>query len=65
MYASGWVKSYTRMPKPNSKTQEEKAKYRLEHPIKYVGCAKCGEHGKKVTLYNIEGEYYCKNHIPE
>lgn len=61
---SGLMKTYTHLPKPNSKSHEEKENYAKEHPMKYVGCSKCGSHGKGVTLYNVEGEYYCKKHKP-
>lgn len=49
-------------PNPNSKTQQQKAEFSRLHPIQYVGCSKCGK--TNVTLYKVEGKYYCKDCKP-
>lgn len=48
---------------PNSKTQKAKAEYAKKHPVKYVKCEKCDL--TNTTLYNVDGKYYCKEHIPK
>ena len=60
--ASGLVRNYTRQPKPNSKTQKLKQEYAKAHSVTYVCCAECNRHD--TTLYNVNGKYYCKEHIP-
>ena len=58
----GYIKAYNQMPKPNSKSHQKKEEYLKNHPVKYVGCSKCGK--TDTTLYNIMDKYYCKDCIP-
>lgn len=56
------AKSYNQMSKKNSQTQKMKGEYAKNHPVNYVECKKCKRHD--TTLYKRDGEYYCKQHIP-
>lgn len=60
--ASGLVKNYTKQSKTDSKTQKLKQEYVQKHPVAYVRCENCNKND--VALYNIDGKYYCKEHIP-
>lgn len=60
---NGYAKIFNQTPKPNSKTQKAKKEYEKNRPPRFVSCDSCGRHD--VTLYNHDGKYYCKEHIPD
>lgn len=58
-YMNGVAKVLNKQPKLNSKSHKEKENKRLQMLKKKVVCKKC-KNGN-VTLYRIEGNYYCKD----